>query len=76
MDYENDKNRNQYWFCCLPGPQWLLFCGISSVLIGALWLLQEAGILYEDIWDFVLPIILIVWGTAYIINHFRASEKG
>ncbi len=40
-----------------------IFCGLTLVLLGVGWLLGNLGVLPENWWGVVLPLLLIVWGV-------------
>jgi len=69
------QHEHHYYYGCFPGKSWIAFCGVTLVIIGSFWLLEELGIIYWFWWDLVIPIILIVWGSSYILYHFRHYNR-
>lgn len=51
-----------------------MFFGILLVLFGLLWLLEELGVIRGDVWEFMLPIIVIALGVSTIFNARKRSH--
>lgn len=49
-----------------------MFVGILLLILGALLLLERLGIIYGDIWEYFLPIVLIALGASMV---FRSQNK-
>jgi hypothetical protein len=49
-----------------------MFVGIILLILGALMLLERLGIIYGDIWEYLLPIVLIALGASMV---FRSQNK-
>ena len=48
-----------------------MFFGILLVLLGALWLLQELGMISGDVWEYMLPVIVIALGVSTIFDSWK-----
>ena len=51
------------------------FFGIFLVAIGAFLLLRNVLELDIPFWDFVFPLLLILWGVSMLINNIRGARK-
>ena len=51
-----------------------MFIGILFVAFGVLLLLQELGIIYGSIWNYLWPIALIAMGVDFIFKDRRGKN--
>lgn len=77
MTENKPEDSKQYYpncFCLLPTRGWAAFCGLSLFFIGILWLLDEVGILDHFWWNLTGPVLLIIWGGAYIWHYLQTKH--
>jgi len=48
-----------------------MFIGLTLIVIGAIFLLQNLGYLTSDAWDVIWPLLLIILGLSMIIKRKR-----
>ncbi len=46
------------------GRRGSVFWGIALVVLGVVWLLSNLGIVPENWWELILPVLLVAWGVA------------
>ncbi len=51
------------------------FFGIFLVIIGAFLLLRNVLDMDIPFWDFVFPLLLIMWGASMLINNLSKIKK-
>lgn len=51
-----------------------MFVGILLLILGSLLLLERLGIIYGDIWEWFLPIVIIALGASMIFRKQRTSQ--
>jgi hypothetical protein len=51
------------------------FVGILLILIGAFLLLRNVLDLQIPFWDFLLPLLLILWGVGMLVNNVSKAKK-
>lgn len=52
-----------------------MLAGLGLILIGALFLLRNLGIIQSDIWNLFWPLLIIIIGTSMIIKG-AGKDKG
>ena len=52
-----------------------MFLGILLILLGILLLLEKAGVIYGDIWDYIWPVALIALGGSMMFKNRNSIEK-
>lgn len=45
-----------------------MFVGVLLILLGALWLLDEMGIIYGGWGDYIFPVVIIALGVQFIMG--------
>ena len=70
------RNVQHHHYSCLwpVGRLGGLFCGASLVVIGAVCLSSNLGLISEEWWEIVIPVLLIGWGAAIVFGS-RSDEK-
>ena len=48
-----------------------MFVGILLLALGVIMMLQRLGIIYGDVWDYILPVALVALGVSFISDHKR-----
>ena len=51
-----------------------MFFGIVLVIIGALMLLEEMGIIYWSFWSYIWPIVIIAFGLRMIMGDKKKIQ--
>ncbi|MDP4220185.1 MAG: DUF5668 domain-containing protein [Bacteroidota bacterium] len=51
------------------------FFGIFLIVVGAFLLLRNVLDLDIPFWDFVFPLLLILWGVSMLVNNVMRSTK-
>jgi hypothetical protein len=52
-----------------------MFLGIGLVLVGVFLILDKFYIIHGDIWDFIIPIILIALGAEMIFSRKKPLKR-
>ena len=52
-----------------------MFLGIGLVLVGVFVILDKLYIIHGDVWDFIIPIILIALGAEMIFSRKKHLKK-
>ncbi len=61
--------------CCGAMGRWgPIFWGLMLVLVGVVWLLSNLGILPENWWGVVFPLLLIAWGIMIWLGSRRTGS--
>ena len=45
-----------------------MWCGILIVIAGVVLLGQNLGMIPYEVWEYVVPVLLILWGTGIIVG--------
>jgi hypothetical protein len=53
----------------------MVFVGVLLLLMGVLMLLEEMGIIYGEVWDYVVPVILVAIGVSIIFNNVGRRRR-
>ena len=51
------------------------FAGIFLIIIGAYLLLRNVLDLDIPFWDFLLPVLLILWGISMLVKNLSGAKK-
>lgn len=62
--------------CCGPTGRWgAIFWGWALAAVGGVWLLSNLGVITEDWWEVVIPILIIGWGVATLLSARRPRDQ-
>ena len=50
-----------------------MFLGVLLLLIGLLMLLEKLGVIYGEVWDYLLPVALIAFGASMVFRNKRSD---
>lgn len=70
-----EAHRCHCWCCGAMGRWGSVFCGLTLVLLGVAWLLSNLGVLPEDWWGMVLPLLLIAWGVVIWLGSRGSGSR-
>lgn len=48
-----------------------MFVGTLLLILGVLMILEQLGIIYGSVWDYIVPVALISLGADFIFSHWR-----
>ena len=52
-----------------------MWVGIFLICMGILYIMSNTGVIQGDVWDYILPVFLILLGASIIIKRVRRDNK-